>query len=221
MCKDNRQKNERVIKEKVLWDKIADGYDKNSSYEEAYKLSIQKSREILKNDDKVLEIGYGTGIISLGIADKVNRVIGVDISPRMIAVAKDKAEKLAVDNVDFIIRDGYSIDYEKETFDVIFLFNVLHIVKEPASVLNEARRLLKRGGYVISATDCYAEKVTLKNKIYVLVPKLMYKFGVINYFSNFTQKDITNLLLKNSFLIEQDDVLHEAPLNYYVLAKKK
>lgn len=74
-------------------------------YENAYDLSIQKVRSVLSPDHKVLEIGCGTGIISLGIAPYVESVIAADISPRMISIAKSKAESSSVSNVDFRLYD--------------------------------------------------------------------------------------------------------------------
>lgn len=163
----------------------------------------------------------GTGIISLGLAEQVNSMIGVDISPKMISIAKEKALKLSISNVDFQIADGYSLQYEDNTFDTILLFNSLHIVKEPKSILDEAYRLLKPKGYLVTATDCYLESVPFLKKIYTLVPKLMKQFGIITYLNCYKRKDIINLLTQNKYEIIEDDILHDAPVNYYVLAQKK
>ena len=221
MSKINSQENERIIRERVLWEKIAANYDKSSKFEEAYKLSIEKSKKVLESDYRVLEIACGTGIISLGIADKVNSVVGVDISPKMISIAKEKAIRLSVNNADFQIADGYYLQYKDNTFDAILLFNVVHIVKEPDTILTEAYRLLKPNGYLITATDCYSEPVSFLKNINVLVPKIMKQLGIINYLSYFSKKDIISLLKQNKFSIVEDDILHDAPVNYYVLAQKK
>jgi ubiquinone/menaquinone biosynthesis C-methylase UbiE len=221
MIKINSQENERIIKERILWEKIAENYDKTSKFEETYKLSIEKSKKVLGSDYRVLEIACGTGIISLGIADKVNSVVGVDISPKMISIAKEKALRLSVSNADFQTADGYYLQYKDYTFDAILLFNVLHIVKEPDTILTEAYRLLKPNGYLITATDCYSEPVPFLKKINVLVPKIMKRFGIINYLSYFSKKDIISLLMQNKFSIMEDDIFHDAPVNYYVLAQKK
>lgn len=222
MCKPSEQENERIIKERSLWEKIAPNYDKQSTkFEKAYKLSIEKAKEVLKNTDNVLEIACGTGIVSLGIAEKVNSVIGVDISPKMISIAKEKAAKLSANNVDFETADGYSLRYEDNSFDAVLLFNSLHIVKEPNVLLAETYRLLKPNGYLITATDCYSESVPFSKKIYTLVPKIMNKFGLINYLSCFSKKDVISLLTQNKYEIIEDDILYDAPVNYYVLGQKK
>lgn len=222
MCKLSEQENERIIKERSLWEKIAPNYDKQSSkFEKAYKLSIEKSEKVLNNTHNVLEIACGTGIISLGIAKQVNSVIGVDISPKMISIAKEKAAKLSANNVDFKTADGYSLQYKDNTFDAVLLFNSLHVVKEPNVLLAEAYRLLKPNGYLITATDCYSESVPFLKTIYTLVPKIMKKFGAINYLNCFSEKDVISLLTQNKYEIIDDDILYDAPVNYYVLGQKK
>lgn len=222
MNNPSKKDNERVIKERSLWEKVASNYDKQSSkFERAYKMSIEKSHKVLKNTDNVLEIACGTGIITLGIAEQVNSVIGVDISPNMITIAKEKASKLSVNNVDFKIADGYSLQYEDNSFDAVLVFNSLHIVKEPDSLIAETYRLLKPNGYLLTATDCYSESVPFFKTIYTLVPKIMNRFGIINYLNCFKKKDIIGLLTQNKYEIIEDDILHDAPLNYYVLGSKK
>lgn len=222
MCKTSELENERIIKERSLWEKIAGNYDKQSSkFESAYRLSIEKSKKVLKNSHNVLEMACGTGIIALGVADQVNSVIGVDISPKMINIATEKAVKLSIKNVNFQIADGYSLQYSDNTFEAILLFNSLHIVQEPNALLAEAYRLLKPNGYLITATDCYSETVPFSKKIYTLVPKLMSQLRIINYLSCFRKKDIISLLNENKYEIIEDDILQDVPVNYYVLAQKK
>ncbi len=216
------KEQQRIIEEKALWEKIATNYDKQTAtYEEAYRLSIEKTRQILKNDDKVLELACGTGIISLGIADLAKNIIAVDISPKMISVAKEKAKSQSISNVDFQVADGYSLPYEDGYFDVILLFNAIHIVKEPNTLLAEAYRLLKQNGYLVTATDCYAEPVPFLIKTKLVLNKILKALGYIKHLSSFRKKDVINLLKESKFEIIEDSILHAAPVNYYVLGQKK
>ena len=66
---------------------------------------------------KVLEIGCGTGIVTLGVASCVESIVATDISPQMIAVAKGKAEDRTVSNVEFHVIDGYALPYDDQGFD--------------------------------------------------------------------------------------------------------
>ncbi len=173
----------RQEKERSLWDRQAPGYDKRNLkvYKNAYDLSIQKTCAVLSSDQKVLEIGCGTGIISLGITPFVESVVATDISPQMIAVAKSKAESVSISNIEFRVCDGYALPYDDQTFDAVLLFNVLHFVKEPTALLHEAHRLLKPSGYLVSATDCYAEPVPLPFRIGLGIQRLLNLIGIIPF----------------------------------------
>ncbi len=87
-------------------------------------------------------------------------------------------------------------------------------------ILAEAFRLLKDGGYLVTATDCYGEPVPFTMKIQIFVMKVFRFFGLIKYLSCFPKYQVTGLLKESGFKIMEDGILHSAPVNYYVLACK-
>jgi ubiquinone/menaquinone biosynthesis C-methylase UbiE len=208
---------------RFLWDRQAPSYDKRNLkiYESAYELSIKKIRAALSPDQRVLEIGCGTGIISLGIAPFVESVVATDISPQMIAVAKSKADSASITNVEFRVSDGYALPYDDQAFDAFLLFNVLHFVKEPTAMIREAHRLLKPSGYLVSATDCYAEPVPLPFRIGLGIQRLLNRMGIIPFMGYYRKEDFHQLFEQCAFAVVETDVLHPAPVNYYVLARKR
>lgn len=212
----------RQKKESSIWNKLATSYDNRvlKTYKDAYSLSIHKTCSILSPDQQVLEIGCGTGIISLGIAPFVQRVVATDISTKMISIAKGKAKVLGISNVDYCVCDGYSLPYESESFDVVLLFNTLHFVKEPTALLHEAHRLLKPSGYLVSATDCYAEPAPFPTRLRLGFQRLLNLLGIIPFVWYYKKKDIHRLLEQSSFDSIETDVLHLIPVNYYLLARK-
>jgi ubiquinone/menaquinone biosynthesis C-methylase UbiE len=212
----------RQKKERALWDKQASGYDSRTltMFEDAYAQSIERARAALAPGDRVLEIGCGTGILTLGIASEVERVIGTDISPEMITVARQKAEAQDVDNVTFRVADGYELPFEEASFDAVLIFNTLHVVKEPETLLGEAHRLLKPGGPLITATDCYAEPVPLRIKLMLVAQTLLKWVGVIAFMRNYRRSELRRLIMRQGFTIEEMAVLHPAPVNLFILARK-
>ncbi|NMC52654.1 MAG: class I SAM-dependent methyltransferase [Chloroflexi bacterium] len=212
----------RQNKEKSIWEKMAASYDKNvlASFEEAYRLSIQKSIQAVSRKDRVLEIGCGTGLVTLGVAPHVKQIEGVDIAPQMIAIAQRKAAQQGVKNVQFQVYDGYALPYEDASFDAVLLFNILHIVKEPHTPLREARRLLKPGGSLITATDCYAEPVPLHIRVRLSLQRVLHWLGVIPFMRYYRKAHLHSLFEQNSFQIQQTAALQSIPRNEYVLACK-
>ena len=83
---------------------------------------------IIKKDMNVLDLGCGTGITTHYIAELGAKVIGVDLSPKLIEFAKLNS---AHENAKYKVGDITRIDFGKKTFDVICLIDVMeHIPRE-------------------------------------------------------------------------------------------
>ncbi|MEN6331802.1 MAG: class I SAM-dependent methyltransferase [Smithella sp.] len=86
-------------------------FTKNTEYEVGFIIN-----ELNLNDgDHIFDIGCGTGRHSLGLAAKNMKVTGIDLSPDMLAIAREKAGKAKLD-VEFIEGDASKVRLEK-TFD--------------------------------------------------------------------------------------------------------
>lgn len=217
MTEDSRKTNERA-----LWDNIARSYDKKVmlTYEEAYRKTVAAILEEVNSGSRVLEVGCGTGIIALEIAPEVNQVIGIDLSPKMVAQARKNAHKMALENVTFDEGDGYATGFDTGSFDAVILANLLHVVAEPAAVVREACRLLVPGGILLTVTDCMGEPVPPKMWLNLIELRLMKLFGRIKYFSFFRKAHLKALLEDQGFSVEKEAVFHPAPVNYYLTGRK-
>lgn len=212
----------RRRKEKAFWDRLAPSYDGSAEkyYHDTYRRSIGLALAAVTPTDRVLEIGCGTGIITMGVAARVAHIEAIDISPEMISVARGKAEADSRDNVTFRVSDGYSLPFDVGSFDVVLAFNVLHLVDKPKQLLGEAHRLLKPGGLLASATDCYAEPMPFAVHLRELPMRLMHLFGVIPNLSSFRKRDIERMFAAAGYVVRATEELFPAPLNYYVLAQR-
>ena len=76
------------MKDVKFWNKIAKVYDKSSysTYADAYKRTIEKTKEYLNPEMTVLDIGCGTGIITNEIAEDVKNIDAIDYSEKITAV---------------------------------------------------------------------------------------------------------------------------------------
>ena len=215
------QDNNRVRREKRIWEKIAGFYDKQiGKYEDAYEKSIERTKKLVEPEHNVLEIGCGTGIVTFGVADSVDKITAVDISPKMIKVAREKADNYYSNNINFDVQDGCNLPYQDESFDVVLMFNLLHFLKEPALQIRESYRVLKKGGFLITATDCYGDQASLKVKIWLKLQTILNKVGIIPYLSNFERSDLVRLMKENGYQVIDKAILFEDPINYYLSLKK-
>ncbi|MFC1956118.1 class I SAM-dependent methyltransferase [Chloroflexota bacterium] len=81
----------------------------------------------LNIDDTVLDYGCATGIISNAIADKVKEIHAIDISSKMIEMAKIKARGRNIENIHYAQGTIFDERYQKESFNAILVFRILHM----------------------------------------------------------------------------------------------
>lgn len=211
----------RQQKEKALWDKLARHYDRQTrSLEPAYKRTMELSIPFLKPNHYALEIGCGTGIMSFFLAEQVKSLLATDISHKMIHQAERKAAEQKIRNLQFQVSDGYDINAEPQSFDVVLLFNVLYVVKEPESMLLEIRRLLKDGGILLLATDCLKEYHNNSEKLKAGFSKFLNTLGIIPFMHSYSQMEVEELLKQLNFNILKSEIIHPWPANCFIAAQK-
>ncbi|MEU5593578.1 class I SAM-dependent methyltransferase [Streptomyces sp. NPDC020298] len=91
----------------------------------------------------VLDLGCGTGSLSLLAAERGHRVTGVDLSPPMLELAR---AKLAGRDAVFLLGDAAAPPVGEQRFDVVLVRHVLWALPDPARVLRHWRGLLRPGG---------------------------------------------------------------------------
>jgi SAM-dependent methyltransferase len=94
----------------------------------------------------VLDLGCGTGSLSLLAAEQGHRVTGVDLSPAMIDLAR---AKLAGRDALFLHGDAVAPPVGEERFDVLLVRHLLWALPDPGRVLRHWRGLLRPGGRLV------------------------------------------------------------------------
>jgi ubiquinone/menaquinone biosynthesis C-methylase UbiE/DNA-binding MarR family transcriptional regulator len=99
--------------------------------------------------DAVLDIGTGTGRMLELIAPQAARVLGIDQSPQMLSVARDRIDRAGLRNVQLRQGDMFALPVEHNGFDLVILHQVLHYLDDPSRALREAARTLRPGGRLL------------------------------------------------------------------------
>jgi SAM-dependent methyltransferase len=94
----------------------------------------------------VLDLGCGTGSLSLLAAEQGHRVTGVDLSPAMVARAR---AKLAGRDAVFLVGDAATPPVGEQLFDAVLVRHVLWTLPDPGRVLRHWRGLLRPGGRLV------------------------------------------------------------------------
>ncbi|AIV37302.1 class I SAM-dependent methyltransferase [Streptomyces sp. R1] len=94
----------------------------------------------------VLDLGCGTGSLSLLAAERGHRVTGVDLSPAMVERAR---AKLAGRDAVFLTGDAAAPPVGEQRFDAVLVRHVLWTLPDPGRALRHWRQLLRPGGRLV------------------------------------------------------------------------
>ena len=106
---------------------------------------------------KILDVGTGTGFLSILLAEMGHEVVGVDLSEGMMSLCSKKAQDKGL-KIYLRKGDAESIPFEKESFDVVVSRWVLWTLLHPDKAIAEWKRVLKPGGLAYSFDTPSVEK---------------------------------------------------------------
>lgn len=151
-----------MVQAHKFWDKMADGYSKKPvADEESYRKKIEVTREYLRPDMEVLEIGCGTGATAISHAPHVKHIQAIDISSRMIEIAQGKAAASNVNNVTFTRAVVDELSVPDQTFDAVLGLSILHLLENKEDVISRIWKMLKPGGIFVSSTACIGDTLNV------------------------------------------------------------
>jgi ubiquinone/menaquinone biosynthesis C-methylase UbiE len=113
--------------ERAAWDRILD-------------LVVPESGTL-----ETLDVGCGTGFLSLELAARGHRVTGVDLAPTMLALARQKAAAQGF-AVRFEEADAENLPFAAGSFDLVISRHVLWTLPHPEAAIDDWRRVLRPGG---------------------------------------------------------------------------
>jgi SAM-dependent methyltransferase len=103
----------------------------------------------IPGDARVLEIGCGTGQMSLYLARADRMIIGADLTRASLRLAVGAARRFELDQVQFIETDLYHPGVRAGAFDVVYSSGVLHHTPEPRAAFARIVRLARPGGMIV------------------------------------------------------------------------
>lgn len=104
----------------------------------------------INEGDTVVDLGSGAGndcFVARRITGEAGRVIGLDMTEKMIEKARSNAEKLELENVEFVLGDIEDMPLEDGLADVVVSNCVLNLVPDKKQAFQETYRITKPGGH--------------------------------------------------------------------------
>jgi ubiquinone/menaquinone biosynthesis C-methylase UbiE len=102
----------------------------------------------LTKEMDALEIGAGTGLLTVPMAGAVHTVAAFDLSKEMLEVLRQKMEALSITNVRVHVTDFPNKEIEESGFDIIYSGMTMHHIANIPGILKQAYRFLKPSGYL-------------------------------------------------------------------------
>ncbi|TDU32854.1 methyltransferase family protein [Panacagrimonas perspica] len=135
------KKKHRVVWALGEYDRIADG------------LSISTDQTLrvarVRAGERVLDLATGTGITAIAARERGARVTGVDLTPELIGVARDKAQEAGFTDIEFLEGDAENLAFADGAFDVVLSTCGHMFAPDQEKVASELARVTRPGGRVV------------------------------------------------------------------------
>jgi ubiquinone/menaquinone biosynthesis C-methylase UbiE len=133
----------------------------------------------------VLDIGCGPGSITVGLAEAVapGEVVGVDIESSQVALGRERAVSLGLENCRFETGSVYELPLADNSVDAVFGHTILMQFRDVGPVLEEVVRVLKPGGVVgfreidVGASLFHSEQSALRQVLWTLRQSVLHNDG--------------------------------------------
>ena len=155
---------------------------------------------VLHGDERVLDVGAGTGAFSFAVAPRVREVVAVEQNDELAARARADAPP----NVEVLTGDGEHLTLEPFSFDLTGCLRVLHHTRRPELMLAELVRMTRPGGTILVADQ--------------LAPVDPLAAGELNLFERardpsttrvLSDADLRALFDANNLVLRREKVVHE------------
>jgi ubiquinone/menaquinone biosynthesis C-methylase UbiE len=204
-----------------FWDRTSRKYAKAAiADQDGYERTLDRTRSLLGADDRVLELGCGTGTTALRLSGDVKSYLATDFSAGMIAIAEEKRIAAPVPALGFRTATAEALELETGQFNAILGFNYLHLVRDLPGTLRCIHTLLANDGLFISKTPCLGDMNPLIRL--VLLPA-MRAIGKAPYAGAFSAADLSRYLSFAGFdiLSTESHSTKGYDNRSYIVARKK
>ena len=149
------------MKNSRIFDRAADIYDETRPLlEPIIQHGIPAMLDVIGPDARVLEVGCGTGRISIPLLEHGVNLVGCDLSRPMLNRFQGTLASARI-----VRADGSSLPFSRGHFDVVLTVHVMHLIPSWREVLREFRRVLVPGGAYLNVSTWAAVGTSASGKI--------------------------------------------------------
>ena len=190
MSKYNPGDHEKRLQESQhYWDDLASTFDNEPDHGLRDPAIPEAWTELLKSwlpstNATILDIGCGTGSLSIVLPGVGHKITGIDLSPSMISLAQAKAATHGL-QIEFNVMDAAFPQLSSQHFDVIICRHLLWALPEPKQVLQRWIEFLKQNGRLVLIEGFWVTGAGLHAKeIIEMLPSSLINVSVQNLSDN-------------------------------------
>lgn len=195
------------------WKKSADSfarfYKKSGISPASFVSSFLEKRTKLLQDlikvskkDSVLDMGCGSGVHMKFLAPQCQKIVGQDISPGMVNLAKRELSNLSQRNWKVVLGDAEKLPFKKNEFDIVIAMGLLDYVSSWEKVVKGVFRVLKKGGtFVCTIPKSPSLFSFLRTSWGNMLKKNLFSLPAVKNIVK--QKDLEKVLIKSGFNIQK------------------
>jgi ubiquinone/menaquinone biosynthesis C-methylase UbiE len=157
-----------------IQDKQAPHYDRQMGFFDRVLFAGGREWACSRVDGEVLELAFGTGR-NLPYYPAGVRLTGIELSPQMLEIARQRAEEMGRD-VDLRIGDAQTLEFEDQSFDTVIITFGLCTIPDDRGAVTEAHRVLRPDGRLVLLEHVRSPSVTVRAVQRVLDP-VSVRFG--------------------------------------------
>ena len=165
----------------------------------------------VKDAVRVLDAGCGMGGMTILVSTMARNVIGVNYCATEIEIARKRAKRLNIKNIEFLTLDLKNLkNYQKKLgkFDHIILFEVIEHIKDDNKLIEDLSFLLKESGKILLTTPYVNRKLLPGEYVSEIEDGSHVRWG-------YDLKMLDSLLRNNGFIIERIQMFG-GPITYYL-----
>jgi ubiquinone/menaquinone biosynthesis C-methylase UbiE len=186
---------ESTVKEQ--YDRLAEIYDLRWHSYLTNTLTFLKNYLNLSGGEMILDIACGTGELERLLLEDFPhlRIIGVDISEKMLDIARSKLADRP--NLEFLQASAIALPFQDHSFDLVVTASALHYFEPPVDSLKEMHRILKPNGKLIVMDWCRDYWVCQALDLFLKISDPAHK-------TCYSQRELRDFLSTSGFEIEDE-----------------